>query len=263
VGGPVAEVGKARKGGRIAYPLTNLLDGDPTTAWVYPMAGAGRNRTAAVPYLSLTWEEPVAADEVWLMNGYNKDEATFRRNNRVAGMRVAADDTEKETALSDRRGWHRVTLPRPTFRALVLEFLAVRRGPANDLCLSGLALYRRGRPVDFGMPRWVEYSEGWGDEGNDYFLMDRRGSLLEAPADPDGVFGWSPKGRYYAGREGSTVWVADCRAGRIVRRVAPPFAGRDTANDVLEFTWDGDAALILKASEGSETKPVTRIVRLP
>jgi hypothetical protein len=68
------------------YFATNLLDGDPTTAWVEGVAGSGVGET-----LTFRFPRRVNLDRVQLVNGYAKSEDLFLSNGRIKQMVVQTD----------------------------------------------------------------------------------------------------------------------------------------------------------------------------
>jgi len=216
---------------RVAFPLTQLLDGDPNTTWVWDDAAwKNRERRGVKPLktrsLSLHSDKQLIADELWLMNGYNKRADLFKRNDRVVQIRINFDSKHVKTAnLSDKMGWHKITLPRRAFKSLTVELTGIRKGagPDNDICLSELALYNRGRKLNFQMPQAVVYSLAYCCGGTGW-LLSRSGRVLTQGMLGEGAsVEWSPDGRRVAGINGvdgkEQVWIADSLRPRIVRRV--------------------------------------------
>jgi hypothetical protein len=172
------------------YPLTYLFDGDPQTAWVFSGLARGPDRKVL---LTIRSDTPFAVDRLRIMNGYNKSEAIFARNNRVVGLRVilsnadsvpAPEATQVEAKLPDRMGWHTVLLARGQVRTIELEVTDLVKGPDDDVCVSGLELYDGDRMIDLGMPLAVLASDG--DEcgcGYESRLVDWHGKAIL----PDGL----------------------------------------------------------------------------
>lgn len=135
------------------FKLPHLLDGDSKTPWVF--RGQGQKNVFEPTWgsrfaLSLEATKPVVLDEIRLMNGYNKRPDLFYRNDRVVQVGIAINGKKVKTAfLSDKMGWHAVSIPRQKVETMVIEFVGVRKGkgPDNDVCLSELAFFNRGRAI--------------------------------------------------------------------------------------------------------------------
>lgn len=232
-----------------SYPLTNLLDGDPRTAWVYsgprkhPPGEEPRDRYA----IEVLPSKSVTLDGLRIMNGYNKSDRTFANNRRVVKLTVfAADDWEKKRPLKvahlpDRPGWHSIPLPRRKYASgirIVLNQFA--GGKEQDIALSELQLTNRGRRIAMGMPRAVLATEGSSCGcGTIWSAVTRKGEVI-ASSNWGELNGSSidPRGRYAAGvqrRDGidGRVWVVDLRKGRLVR--SRPIRSKSD----LETWWKG------------------------
>jgi hypothetical protein len=217
--------------GRIhtSYPLTYLFDGDPRTAWVYSGVGMPRFGWEVQYALRLEPTEPVEIDSVWLMNGYNKSPETFSQNNRIVKIRLTVNGkVVKSASLSDEVGWHAVSVPRQKVKSLLIEFTGIRKGPENDVCVSELALYNRGREIDMHMPNTVMFSTG--SEcgcGSCWYLVSRSGRIVVGNMEDWGfACGWSPDGRYVAAAaftdDGRCIWAADAARAKVIYRKALP-----------------------------------------
>jgi hypothetical protein len=159
------------------YPIANMFDGDPNTAWVFkrnppPKPDEGRESNA------VHWggkyaigfdfrKEGTPKDPDWgmqakvidgidIMNGYNKSLETFRRNNRVVQVAIYdryADPKNliKTADLSDKMGWHHISLPRRAYYGLIVTFTGIRKGVDNDVAISEVRLTKDGRAVPTGL----------------------------------------------------------------------------------------------------------------
>jgi len=224
---------------RVAFPMTQLVDGDPDTAWVWDDAVWKTRRNAQTnsepsPARSFNIESDnsVVADELWLMNGYNKREDLWKRNDRVVEIRIHLDHKPvKKVTLSDQMGWHKISLPRHAWKNLKIELTGIRKGGGkdNDICLSELALYSRGKKIDFGMPRAVIYqlSACCGGTG---WLINRGGRVIATGGTGEGAsLEWSPDGKRVAGISGqwdesarkqrTQIWIADAMRPAVIERV--------------------------------------------
>jgi hypothetical protein len=213
----------------LRYPLTNMFDGDPATTWVFE-DGQRRNtkarRVAPLrPSLNFTPEQPVVMDSLWLMNGYNRRRDLFLRNDRIVKLGVEVNRKKiKEVILSDRMGWHKISLPRQRVEHLMIKFTDIRKGEGadNDICVSEVALFDRGRQIDVRMPQTVVYRLSACCGGTGYLL--RRGHVIINGGFGEGIdLIWNSSGKLVGGISGdSSLWVADAERARILRRFKLP-----------------------------------------
>jgi len=231
------------------YPLTYLFDSDPTTAWVFrgsekPWDSPDHLLGGGHYVVRLSPKRPVIIDRLRLMNGYNKDVATFARNNRVTHVRITllanGQRFVKEVDLTDRAGWHTVRLPRRAITGILVEMTAFVPGPDNNICLSELALFDGMHRIDMHVPRAVVYSDGEGEQFlPEDIVMTRKGDTIATTLEDSAV--WSPSGRYIAGVATSGVaWIVDSRDGHLL----PDPAGK--WDSVL---WKDDQTIELQDKE--------------
>ena len=226
------------------YPIENMIDGDPRTAWVYskPVPYEGEDlytyKVAGSAYaILLKPDKPVLLDGIRLMNGYNKSQAIFNRNNRVVKLDIYENDHLSEhkatkiktVALSDKMGWHNISLPARKYKGLVLVIRGQVEGRDRDTCVSELQLVSKGRALN--LSRTPAYLRNDGDDcgcGSTWSVVSREKVLAETRE-----MGWpslSPDGRYAAGiGADDRVWVVDLREAKVVGRwrVKPDEAERE------------------------------------
>ena len=164
------------------YPITNLLDGDVTTAWVFegPKWDGKENESGYRPPTDAPFRggvgqtisiethmgRPPVVDAVGIVNGYAKNATTYERSNRVTRMRVRAYGTQGKEIWSrsfDLRQvmWMQVfSVPGGEVTAASVTVEAVALGRDNDLCISEIQLYRSGRSVIPKPPAYVISSPG-------------------------------------------------------------------------------------------------------
>jgi hypothetical protein len=99
-------------GNPVSYSATNLVDGDPTTAW-------RMNGDASGTELILTWPDPRTITDVGLINGYAKldaigDDDRYGQNRRVLEVTWVFDDgTQVIQQLAEVQDMQRLTLDAP------------------------------------------------------------------------------------------------------------------------------------------------------
>lgn len=241
------------------YPLTYLLDGNPRTAWVFSGTGKCKDGWHSRYALALSpMVKPVVIDSVWLMNGYNKSRDAFLRNNRVVEVRLLVNAKKlKATALSDTMGWHRISVPRQEVRHLQLDFTRFKKGPDDDVCVSELAFYDRGRKIDMGMPKAVIFSPGSEcGEGSNGYLMSHSGRVIARDGVGEGGMAvWSPNGRFVTSAEvvggRHQLWVADGLKAQVIYRRKLPHA------EVQGLQWRGNGRVEVTLQVAGRTRKET------
>ncbi|MHB9107472.1 MAG: NADase-type glycan-binding domain-containing protein [Armatimonadota bacterium] len=184
------------------YPLANMLDGNPQTAWVfnkklsYKPAPGDAYRHGQGTELRLRTDDgrAVAIDGIGIINGYAKSAETYRKNNRIRAITV---DTRgflpnggavTTLQLEDTPTLQKFALPPASIVRLSIAFTAVDPGPADDLCISELVLYHQGKPVHWGLtPIVVAHDSSHGEcggGGGPYFELRTRGNM--PMASPEG-----------------------------------------------------------------------------
>ncbi|HEU0040925.1 MAG TPA: hypothetical protein VFQ15_01110 [Jiangellaceae bacterium] len=99
-------------GNPVSYSATNLVDGDPTTAWRMRGDASGAE-------LILTWPDARTITDVGLINGYAKldavgDDDRYGQNRRVLGVTWVFDDgTQVTQQLAEVQDMQRLTLEAP------------------------------------------------------------------------------------------------------------------------------------------------------
>ena len=207
-----------------AYPLYHLTDGNPKTAWVW--SGISSLKIETSKKLIFAAHAPFWVDEVRILDGYQRSEKLWKRNNRIKTLKITRDGDEgatwartltpiKTVSFADRRKWHSISLPRQKVLTLGLQILDVYRGTDNDLAISEVEFYDRGRKIEWQMPRAVLACDGFQDVGKvlDKKSLQKKGLLTAAP---DGLIDrssrrvivgfdgehdpqWSPDGRFLLG----------------------------------------------------------------
>jgi hypothetical protein len=153
----------------VSYPLTNLFDNNKKTAWVFRgkkvETEPGRWSDQPSRYsIRIDFGRDRIVDGLRIMNGYNKDLKTFRKNNRVTEIVVDGDLRGKGQRLSlpDAMGWHTVHIKPVTATYLSVYLTRFAKPTDVDICLSGIEVLSKGKPIPFPIPRYVLFSAGAG-----------------------------------------------------------------------------------------------------
>ncbi|MCP5088769.1 MAG: hypothetical protein GY952_18410 [Rhodobacteraceae bacterium] len=90
-----------------SYLQSNLLDGNPATAWVEGQSGDGIDA-----FLTLEFAGSKTVSELQLTNGYTKSDSIFTKNNRVRDIEVTSSTGQRLSAqLADHGHWQTISLP--------------------------------------------------------------------------------------------------------------------------------------------------------
>lgn len=227
------------------FPLTNLLDGDPRTAWAYGGTGQGWKRAGwrgqyALEFRTNGERSSVAMDSLRILNGYNRRRDLFERNDRVVEMQVWINDKlQKTVRLSDSMSWHNVTFPNQLVRSVGLLFTGIRKGagPDNDLCVSELAFFNGTRKINMEMPNVVMFYKGnkSGDAPFRYEIITRKGNSITGGVQGNVSPNWSYDKQVLAGAwkgQQDVLWAVDANKARLILRHALPMAHWDEHQSV-------------------------------
>lgn len=138
-----AKPGRDASGREVTYEAANLVDGRLDTAW--------RCRgTATGEKVTLSLGEAREVGRVGLVPGYAKtDERSgadrYAQNNRVTRLRWTLGDTsvvQRVEGAANDRSMRLLRVPRSSTDTVVLEVLAVRKGPRNTTAISEVRVER-------------------------------------------------------------------------------------------------------------------------
>jgi hypothetical protein len=143
--GCIGKPGKEANGDPVSYEASNLTDGVADTTWRCGGRAIGEKIT-----LKLGRKMPIG--QVGLVPGYAKtDEKSnanrFAQNNRVTRVRWTIGDTKVVQRMSgspDDRNLQLVRVPKARADTVVLEILAVKKGPRNKTAISEIQIGRAG-----------------------------------------------------------------------------------------------------------------------
>jgi hypothetical protein len=163
-----------------------MFDGNPKTAWVY--SATSNKQWDETEWVSrygveLTPSHTVVVDGLRIMNGHNRSRERFYENNRAVRLKVdletASGHIVRDVSLADTPGWHGVRLPRTLAKSIKIGFTGIKRGPANDLCISELQLLRNGKPLNLHMPQAVMFQDGFEGCTSGYLISHDGTQLAE------------------------------------------------------------------------------------
>lgn len=223
----------------IKYPIWQMFDRDPKTAWVQTGVKSIAKDDYDKPRVELTFPRAINLDEIRLMNGYNKDEKTFTANSRITDIEILANGERiKATRLSDKMGWHTVSLPKRKYSNLTIRVRSVNHGSDRDIAISEISLLSKGKEVGPPKPTLVVASKGdeCGCGKNAELLHTERGKVTATQGESSDLAG-SSDGRYFAG-VGITkshkyeLWIYDATLGR---KIFTDSYG----DDFTELNWVG------------------------
>lgn len=162
------------------YPLADMLDGNPRTAWVFNKQFSDKRAPGDVYRHGQGTElrfctddgRAVAIDGIGIINGFAKSPETYRKYNRIREITVDTRDGNPNgkgvttIRLNDTPGLQKFALPPTATARIAIAFTAVDPGPVDDLCVSELVLYHRGKPLHWGMtPIVVAHDSSHGEDG--------------------------------------------------------------------------------------------------
>lgn len=243
-----------------SYPLTYLVDGNPANTWVF--SGTGQHEMYDTrpkqPWIEIATSKIV--DSIWIMNGYNRSRELFNRNNRIIQMQVVVNNRFVKTVeLSDKMGWHKISIPRQRIHTLRLVAKKQIIGRDNDTCISELALYNSNKKIEMNLPKNVIYTTGaeCGEDG-EWAIMSIAGRKL-ANWFGDRLYYSNKTGNLTAGLDvvniytGATwIWVLDRITGDLIYHKPPKLRYKDDYTDDIE--WIGNNRLKVFINHPKPTK---------
>ncbi len=166
-----------------SYPIPLMFDKNPSTAWVFSGTFGDPVNVEEVDgktiskklrsleersWVHLTRTAPIVLDEIRIMNGYNKDRATFSRNARIVKIDIydsnwtytGDENPIKTVLLSDKMGWHSISLPKRAYKGIKLVVRDIERGTDPDIAISEMELRKAGANVGPTKPHYYLYSAG-------------------------------------------------------------------------------------------------------
>ncbi len=255
-----------------SYPIWQMFDRDPRTAWVFSGSLNDPNEAEEVDgkivsrtlrtledryWLFMKPDRARYVDTIRLMNGYNRDRSTFGRNARITKIEIF--DTEwvwtdrlkplLTTELPDAMGWHSIKIPRRKYGGLKIVVKSLARGTDPDVAISELDLLDGSRSV--GPPKADYFLYTPGDDcgcGGAIALVRSDGKTVHQLMGEDALASQSPSGRYFAafghlasdldeGRGVGRLWVYDAELGR---HVLHRTLDKHRASQVWKLEWLGD-----------------------
>lgn len=193
------------------YPLSQMFDGNPATAWVYHKAwrdlppgmcwGESDNPEENFNHgigtkIILSTDvcndgETFTADGIGIINGYAKNQAIYRRNNRITRIYVTCEGEnqpwEKLCGLKESMQLQRISFPRQELLTITLEIDDVDVGADDDLCISELVFYNHGKFVPWRATTTVLYNYYYGCSGDPviyYSLLKMNGQPVHHHGKP-------------------------------------------------------------------------------
>ncbi len=124
-----------------SYGADRLVDGIEDLVWC-----EGRKKGPGIgETVTLSWSQPVAIEEIAILNGVAYSEETYLKNNRVSRLKVQlGDNPPKEVDVEDRFGaYQAIPMNRATGSSLTLTVTGVVRGTKfDDTCISEVRIRR-------------------------------------------------------------------------------------------------------------------------
>ena len=176
------------------YPVTNMLDGAPQTAWVFNKTQYGsvwkqyKHGEGEEMHISYNGD-PITIDNISIINGYAKNEAIYQLNNRILKLEVyctANSKTWNKTFdLKETRSPQRLDMPKITSGniEIQLKVVQVALGDDDDLCISEFALCDGDYHIPYNVPATIIANDtnGGPENGMDYYLLNPSGKKVEIP----------------------------------------------------------------------------------
>jgi hypothetical protein len=117
-------------GNSVSYAASNLIDGNPTTAW--RVAGDGRGTV-----ITLRFDRPVKVTSLGFVTGYAKTDTAdgtdrFRQNRRVLALKAGFADGIQDIRLADVRDMQRFAVSHNPTTEIKIEIVESTPNPERD-----------------------------------------------------------------------------------------------------------------------------------
>ncbi len=124
-------------GNELKYDPRNLFDGKIQTAWVEGKSGDD----GISEWVSVEFENIVTLYEIGIINGFASDEATYKSNNRVAGLRIesSAGGIQNMELTDENYDYQNlpVNIAGQSFKFIITK---IHKGKVDDTCMSEIRL---------------------------------------------------------------------------------------------------------------------------
>jgi hypothetical protein len=264
-----------------SYPVRQMLDGDPNTAWmvgglkVYSQStDEWVNDFAATisPKLFFVFPKPLRIDGVRIMPGYNKSTEVFRRNNRITGVSLYSateggqhtyiEKPFRKARLKDAMGWQEVKFTPRNATVFQIEVTDFVKGTDNDFCVSEIQFLSGGEPIDWELtPLLLSTSGSQCGCGTMWHVVNREGKAIrEAGTAEFDSWAADPSGRYVFSnaltKNNFQFYVLDMQKGLFVARTDRP-RQQDSYVTFPEVAWKSGQVVARVSWEGTNSKEET------
>jgi hypothetical protein len=122
-----------------SYGVTNLLDGDVTTAW-----NEGQDGNGIGEWVQFNFSQDVVILRIEIANGYQKDDQRYQGNPRVQSLKVEySNGTSQLVDLLDNKQLQIITPTREPITSVRLVIVSVYPGAEwDDTALSEVRFYK-------------------------------------------------------------------------------------------------------------------------
>ncbi len=248
---PGWQLGTSETMSSLHYPITQMLDGNPRTAWVFNRWGSGtKPATMPVPddtfdsfehgkgiflYLTRDRAAPIVCDGIGICNGYAKDRTTYLRNNRITKLTIfgyvvgAPHIWQQSYTLRETTALQRLPIPHLRLTELNLRVDGVAAGPDDDLCISELVLYHGAQPLAWRVPPAVLTTPEIECDGRPRYQLVRGHHVQPLDGRPASSYGGFPQPQtpIMLLLGGHTLYLFDLRRAAVVWQHAFPGTATD------------------------------------
>jgi hypothetical protein len=189
---PGWEILTSEKSSLCKYPLTNMIDGKPDTAWVFSKWGdykpngnieyikqmkAEFNHGIGTSITVKSGEDTTfICDGIQIINGYAKNSIIYQQNNRITKITLICSGPKiywsKTYSLKETSKLQNLEIPHLRLKEIQIRFDEIEVGKYDDLCISELILYRDKKTIPWQLTPTVICNKELGcDASPNYILL--------------------------------------------------------------------------------------------
>lgn len=150
------------------YPVSNLIDGNPSTAWVFEKAYSDFKDFKGL-LICMDSEEEI--DGISIINGYAKSDSLYKQNNTVSNFEIIFPDQSKYNySCNETLDFQNFQFSKRKVKWLIIKVISERKGTKyNDLCISEISPTINNNKVIYKQPSYIISNNG-GEYQSDVIL---------------------------------------------------------------------------------------------
>lgn len=141
------------------YPVSNLIDGNPSTAWVFEKKHSDFKEFKG---LLLCMDNEIEIDGLSIINGYAKSDSLYKQNNAVSNFEIILPNKSRYVfSCKETLDFQNFQFSKIKVKWLIIKVISERKGTKyNDLCISEISpIYNKNKLIN-KQPNYIIYNNG-------------------------------------------------------------------------------------------------------